>query len=286
LPASAGRGKVWGMNARGFAVVLAGLCSGLAASGQTGPTQQEIESRLKGPVVIVRGMYAGDRLSFDADGNLIGQADELPLSLGGVKIEKIYLTDAELKVEATRSGLEFLLKKGEPRGTIRSEPLKKQTVEIRIARDPQHPESIDAAVGKVFAFGLDDAIAKGAPPYWQPWLHYYLHPDDPANNSLFRTKSDAAEWKMKGITPPRLVAAPDPVFTDDARVIKYQGTVLIGLIVDAEGAPVRVVILQPLGMGLDESAVEAVKQYRFAPGTQKGQPIDVQINVQVRFQIR
>jgi TonB family protein len=285
LPEGSECGRVLGMNAYGFAAVLAGLCSGLMAGGQTGPTQEEIAARLQGPVVIVRGMYAGDRLSFDAQGNLIGQASELPLSLSAVKVDKIHLTDAELRIEATRSGLEFQQKRGGVPVTIQSESLKRERVEIRIARDPQHPELLDAAIGKVLAVGLDDEVAAAAPPYWRPWLHYYLHPDDPSNDSLFRAKSDAIEWKKKGIAPPRLVAAPDPNFSNAARANKYQGTVLIGLIVDAQGAPERVVILKPLGMGLDEMAVEAVRQYKFAAATQKGQPIEVEIHIQVNFRI-
>jgi protein TonB len=52
-----------------------------------------------------------------------------------------------------------------------------------------------------------------------------------------------------------------------------------------EGNPANVHVLRGPGMGLNEKAVEAVKQYRFKPGTCKGKPVPVTMNVEVAFQI-
>ncbi len=88
-----------------------------------------------------------------------------------------------------------------------------------------------------------------------------------------------------GISIPKVVFAVDPEFSDEARRAKYQGVVLISLIVDAQGNPQRVRVVRQLGMGLDEKAVEAVKQYRFKPGMKDGKPVPVEINMEVNFQL-
>ena len=60
---------------------------------------------------------------------------------------------------------------------------------------------------------------------------------------------------------------------------------LVGLIVDANGLPRNVHVLRGVGMGLDEKAVEAVKQYKFKPAIADGKAVPFQVNLEVRFQL-
>jgi len=57
------------------------------------------------------------------------------------------------------------------------------------------------------------------------------------------------------------------------------------LIVDEKGMPTHVRVVRGVGMGLDEKAVEAVRQYRFKPGTKDGKPVPVDLYIDVNFQI-
>ena len=88
-----------------------------------------------------------------------------------------------------------------------------------------------------------------------------------------------------GISMPKLVYGPEPEFSDEARRQKYQGIVSISLIVDAQGNPQRIRVQRALGMGLDEKAIEAVKQYKFKPAMQGSKPVPVEITVEVNFQL-
>jgi len=56
-------------------------------------------------------------------------------------------------------------------------------------------------------------------------------------------------------------------------------------VVEPDGTPDHIRIARPAGMGLDEKALEAVSQYRFAPATRDGQPVRVEMYVEVNFQI-
>ena len=88
-----------------------------------------------------------------------------------------------------------------------------------------------------------------------------------------------------GVSNPVLLYAPDPEFSDEARRAKYQGICVVGLIVDAQGNPQQVHVVRPLGMGLDEKAMEAVRQYKFKPAIFHGKAVPVQINIEVNFRI-
>jgi periplasmic protein TonB len=86
-----------------------------------------------------------------------------------------------------------------------------------------------------------------------------------------------------GVTAPVVIHRVVPEFTDEARRVKYQGVASVGLIVDAQGNPEDVHVVHPLGMGLDQKAVEAVRQYKFKPAMFKGRAVPVQMVIEVDF---
>jgi TonB family protein len=88
-----------------------------------------------------------------------------------------------------------------------------------------------------------------------------------------------------GVKPPRAIYQPEPEFSDLARKAKYQGTMTMGLIVDKEGHPQNIHILSPLGAGLDAKAVKAVETWKFQPAQKDGEPVAVQIAVEVDFHL-
>lgn len=88
-----------------------------------------------------------------------------------------------------------------------------------------------------------------------------------------------------GVSAPTVVSAPEPAFTEEARQAKVSGKVLVYLQVGPDGRPMHVRVVKGLGMGLDQKAVEAVRQYKFKPAMRDGHPVTVEMNVDVNFQI-
>lgn len=87
------------------------------------------------------------------------------------------------------------------------------------------------------------------------------------------------------VRPPALIHQVDPEFSEEARKAKFSGNVQVYLIVDEQGLPSHVRVVRGVGMGLDEKAVEAVRQYRFKPAMRDGKPVRVDLYIDVNFQI-
>jgi TonB family protein len=88
-----------------------------------------------------------------------------------------------------------------------------------------------------------------------------------------------------GVSAPLLMFAPVPEMSEEAKREKISGNVLVNLWVDENGNPTHVRVRRGAGHGLDENAVEAVKQYKFKPAMEDGKPVMVSLNVEVNFQI-
>lgn len=101
--------------------------------------------------------------------------------------------------------------------------------------------------------------------------------------------SDAAVEKAQiangSLHPPVLVSQVNPDYSEQARKKKIRGDVQMSLIIDTAGVPQDVTVIHGLGGGLDEKAVEAVKQYRFRPATRDGHPVPMKLHINVNFQI-
>jgi len=88
-----------------------------------------------------------------------------------------------------------------------------------------------------------------------------------------------------GVTAPRVLYAPEPEFSDEARKAKFQGTVVLWCVVGTDGRTHENRVYRSLGMGLDEKAMEAIRDWRFEPGRKDGVPVAVQITIEVNFRL-
>jgi TonB family protein len=88
-----------------------------------------------------------------------------------------------------------------------------------------------------------------------------------------------------GVSQPVPIYRPDPDYSEEARKAKYQGTVILAIVVDEKGNPRDVRVVKPLGLGLDQKAIEAVEKWRFRPGMKDGHPVKVMAQIEVNFRL-
>jgi protein TonB len=88
-----------------------------------------------------------------------------------------------------------------------------------------------------------------------------------------------------GVSAPKAIYAPDPEYSEEARKAKYQGTVVLSLIVGADGVPRDIKVARSVGLGLDEKAIETVKTWKFDAGTKDGKPVATYATIEVAFHL-
>lgn len=88
-----------------------------------------------------------------------------------------------------------------------------------------------------------------------------------------------------GVSAPTLVFKVEPEYSEEARKAKFQGTVVLAVVVDEKGTPRDLKVLRPLGLGLDEKAIEAVSKWRFRPGYKDGKAVPVSATIEVNFRL-
>ena len=89
-----------------------------------------------------------------------------------------------------------------------------------------------------------------------------------------------------GIVNPRLISEVRPQYTAEALAAELTGTVHLEMVVLPDGTVGDVRITRSLEPGLDEQAVEAARQWLFEPGTRFGEPVAVQVNLALDFNLR
>lgn len=85
-----------------------------------------------------------------------------------------------------------------------------------------------------------------------------------------------------GIVPPRVTHQVNPVYKDEEG-FRITGSVIVGLVVSSKGEPKEVHVVRSLEKAVDQSAIEAVRQWQFEAAKKDGQPVAVRITVEIRF---
>jgi D-alanyl-D-alanine dipeptidase len=89
----------------------------------------------------------------------------------------------------------------------------------------------------------------------------------------------------RGVTPPKVLKHAEPDFSEEAKNGKFQGTVLLSVVIGTDGMPHDITVKRGLGHGLDEKAVAAVKQWRFEPGKKDGKAVPTTIKIEINFHL-
>ncbi|HEX3985554.1 MAG TPA: energy transducer TonB [Acidobacteriaceae bacterium] len=140
-------------------------------------------------------------------------------------------------------------------------------------------EHLRAALNKIFAPDLDAKMIAEMPDYWQYFYqaqnsHKMLEPTDP---KIVRPGP--------GVDGPHLMAHVTPASNDYAQKAEVAGVASYMVILGPDGRPVAVAVYRPIGFGLDENAVTAIKNAKFTPAVKDGKTVTSVIDLAVNFRI-
>jgi len=255
----------------------------------------DFNSDYQGKVLTLRHFYAGKHLVFQPDGSLAGSAAVGPWTVDGeIFINTIEARGRSLHIRGRRVGLVFDNRKEPGRDVLewleetkaddrdkRERAFRANDVNIDIRLDTENPDDdgVKAAMNKVF-LAPGESMREIVPDFWRDYFGQ-------AEGQPQRIAYSGPLYAIKkgGVSVPRGTYMPNPAFSEEARVAKYQGTMTLSVVVDPSGRAQAVAIATPLGLGLDEKAVEQVRAWKFDPAMKDGEPVAVKIMVEVDFHL-
>jgi hypothetical protein len=226
----------------------------------------DLAANLIGRALFLRCFCADDNLTFDAQGHPQGQPKTADWTLAAVNVLKAERKGpGEIQLDGVRVAMRYATDRRE----FDRHPQNDEKTHFIIA-DNGDPAAFDRTLKSVFATGIDRPLQLSMPDFWQ---HFF----DPA---LPWPKDALAGVPVQSIVTPSANEVPaavthkaesgyNPIATRD----RVAGSVKLHLLVDLEGMPRHIAIVQPLGYGLDEKAVEGAAKYRFTPATVQGKPV-------------
>lgn len=219
-------------------------------------------------------MEADDKLNFDAKGNPIGTDNPGSFAYSALKIQRIHQSATELKITADRVALVF-------ETALQPPPLKSLTfvplyewVDITLALDTSHPERLDSAIHKIFAFSLQDAFSGKTGEDINTALDTIgsAAPSDATATAMTFVPHTNLRFYSAGsseTTPPQIIRSQYP--SDPYR--NGGGHCVLSMIVDKNGGPNHIRVQHSLNPDLDIDAVIAMSQYIFQPAMDRGAPV-------------
>lgn len=227
-----------------------------------------LNHQYKNQVLALRSPFTAGDQKFDSAGQPLNSRPKGPwLLYGGIYVEKLNLSSDTLRLEGHRAA-SYDDKKNGKLMLVRYG--KARRIEIHLDQPLNSLNDAQTILNRVFF--LEGDAAEHAKP------EFRRADDNTPNSEIFHVGKDSTLF-------PRATYTPEPEFSEVARHAKFQGTVVLNIVIDKAGKISRIRLERPLGMGLDENAMEGVKSWRFIPATRNGQPVAVEMNIEVSFNL-
>ncbi len=234
---------------------LAGTAAG------AGGLEQQIADQYRHHVVSARAPIGEQGQDFSADGKPL----EPPRSPWIIHPSLLYVDALHLDGTVLEVKAEPVASFSNPQVAVLGPPVK---IRIHLDQQPGSLEQAEQIVQRVFI--TDEKEVRQARTVYRR-ADALDEPSYPLGSS--------------GLKPPQGQFTPDPEMSDEARKAKYQGTVVLGVIIDSRGLVSRMWVLRALGMRLDANAMTAIRKWRFQPATLQGRPVAVELNLQTEFRL-
>ena len=250
-------------------------------------------------ILALRHPLEKNSLAFDADGKVLKGGHEGPWTLyGRLLVSKFRVEKDSVRIEGKRLNY---IRLGNDLAPTPADHLK---IEIRTGKPITSAEEMSALLGHVFAL-TDQDVIDSAPAFWRKYLKDQVaraHGETPVKDGSPRGSPDEIKiietpegkngepvgaWRKVGggTIGPKPRYTPEPEYSEVARDERYQGTLVMEMIVDETGKVKQPRITRPLGMGLDENAVSRVLTWKFDPAQMDGRPVAVLMQLEVSFNL-
>jgi TonB family protein len=259
-----------------LAMVLQGNCFAVDPTGLV----ETLNQNYRGKSAMLRGFYCGSRLEYDATGNYLRSPKSGVWTVCGfIRFREFKLKEDKIEIRGQRTGLAF--------NSGKFVSVDGETVKISLALKPDATAaSLETAMNTIF-YDKQTKLIDVVPDYWKCYVAHPVAVDKQHKCADPQTTKEEIEKKTGkiggGVSAPRAIHDSDPDYTPFAREHHLGGTVLLGVDVNESGRTENINIVSPLGLGLDDAAVAAVKNWTFEPALRGNIPVRVHMTIEVNF---
>jgi hypothetical protein len=151
---------------------------------------------------------------------------------------------------------------------------------ITTTTSPAHATGLlKDALDKIFAHGLDDRMVASMPGFWQ--LYYQAV----ADKTDYRPKDPSVLRQNTVDTKAKILSVSEPDSNEFAQANGVAGMAQYHAVIGIDGKPGEIAVARPIGFGLDENAVDAIRKATFQPATKDGKPVPVMLDLNIQFRI-
>ena len=263
----------------------------LAAAPGGANSEDDLQAKLRSTFLntnqTLRNFPVENHLRYDAAGNPVTKSPSGHWTVSGeVLVEQLDLEPDKLEIRGHRAVLVFDPQKK------RMEPKiwKEQRITIEIATGGKATlEQLKFALGQVFFNSREETLA-GLPDYWRPYFASEL-----SGTNACGTDSDAVDVSNESSTPGTVVRQGGivtegenrrhafPLPTRVSKSMRVQGSLQLKAVIDTTGKVKNICILKPLGAGLDDNSVMAVRQWEYTPYKLNGKPVEIKTTINFSF---
>ena len=266
--------------------MLVHLSDSTGLAGDSAEAVKQLESLLKGKTCVLRHILSNSKVTYDETGHLTGKWQPGRWTWhGNAEVTRIDFKHGLLKVKANRILLrynklahQFLPVRGP----------EKVEIEIRVPRASEKDLDLAKELRKAF-LTPGESFPENLENYWKPFIE-----------CLKNRKSEECEFyeqkalesyvyrvgQVPDLTTPKIRSRVEPIYTPVARLAQVTGTVIFSAVIDKEGRLRILRIIQPVGLGLEEGAAEALSKWTFEPGYRQGKAVDVALTIEINFDLK
>jgi TonB family protein len=261
------------------------FCSGTGAlTDDTASTEAWLRQALVGKVLTLRQFCSEPGISYHAAGQP-SPCTSCPWTLcSKVEIQSLKLKRDQVHLIGDRLFVHF---NDQPNLASQMSLAKTgRLVELAIDVNPADRSAINGALKRVF-LKPGESLTDYVPDFWKPFFTPKAPNGTPHatnTNPLAGATTSSSPVKMSpGVAQGKLIHEVKPEYPAFAKAYHAQGTVVLDAVIGKDGTIHNLYIKKPAGMGLDEEAFEAVRQWRYRPYTVQGEPVEVETEITANF---
>ena len=227
-------------------------------------------AQMIGRALFLRCFCADNNLSFDIQGKPQGSIKTTDWTLAGINVQKVERKGpGEIELDGVRVAIRYATDRHE----FDRHPQNDDKMRLTLA-DNGDVAAFTRELQAVFSMGIDRPLQRSMPDFWQ---HYFdpsmAWQQDVLTGQQIVTFAGPPVSAGGSESEPAVTHRAEAGYTSLASRDRVTGTIQVRMVVDLEGMPRHIVIVQPLGYGLDARAVEAAAKFRFTPAMLKGKPV-------------